>query len=253
MASVSAPRAPRPRATPIVALDVPSMREALALIQELGDLCDFYKVGSELFTAEGPAVVRAVRDRGADVFLDLKFHDIPNTVRGAARSAAALGARLITVHAAGGQAMLEAAVAGSREGGGASAGDRGRGTTCEVLAVTILTSLEAAALAASWGRPVSDVSIEVLRLAALAHAAGVPGVVCSGLEAAAIRSAFGDKLSVLVPGVRMAGPGAKHDQARVVTPRQAADAGARYVVLGRTVTGAISPREAMSNVLADLS
>ena len=132
------------RATPIVALDVGSGEEALELARTLGDRCRFYKVGSELFTAAGPDVVRALREEvAADVFLDLQFHDIPNTVAGAVRSAARLGARLVTVHASGGQTMLEAAQrAAGEESGGA----------CGVLAVTALTSLAPTALAAAWGR-----------------------------------------------------------------------------------------------------
>lgn len=228
--------------TPIVALDVPDEGAARALVRELGELCRFYKVGSELFSAAGPAIVKLVRDGGADVFLDLKYHDIPNTVHGAARSAAALGVRLLTVHAVGGQAMIEAAVAGAR------AGHPG----CHVLAVTVLTSMDEETLGGVWGRPVPSVEAEVLRLAGVASAAGAHGIVCSGREAGLVHARFGDRLSLLVPGVRFAG-GATQDQSRVVTPRQAADAGARYVVLGRAVTAAESPRNAMSAALADLS
>ena len=230
------------RVTPIVALDVANAAAALALVDELGVQCRFYKIGSELFTAEGPSIVRAVQSRGASVFLDLKFHDIPNTVRGAVRSAAALGARLVTVHASGGRAMLDAALAGARE----VAGD------CDVLAVTVLTSLDAAAISAVWGRPVEDLHAEVLRLAGDASAAGLAGVVCSGQEAAAVRQRFGGSLATLVPGVRLPG-GLGHDQARVVTPREAANAGARYIVLGRAVTAAPSPATAMEQVITDLS
>ena len=227
--------------TPIVALDVNNASAALALIAELGDLCRFYKIGNELFTAEGPAIVRAVQDRRVSVFLDLKFHDIPNTVRGAVRSAAALGVRLLTVHASGGRAMLEAAVSGGREAGG----------NCEILAVSLLTSMDAESVSAVWGRPVVDLEAEVLRLARLAAAAGVRGIVCSGSEAASVRSTFGDSLVTLVPGVRLAG-GDRHDQSRVVTPRQAAQSGARYIVVGRAVTAAKSPRDAMAEVVSDL-
>ena len=230
------------RVTPIIALDVANAAAALALVDELGSLCRFYKIGSELFTAEGPSIVRAVQSRGASVFLDLKFHDIPNTVRGAVRSAAALGARLVTVHASGGRTMLDAALAGARE----VAGD------CDVLAVTVLTSLDAGSLSAAWGRPVGDLRAEVLRLAGDASAAGLAGVVCSGQEAAAVRERYGDALATLVPGVRLAGDQG-HDQARVVTPREAAMAGARYIVVGRAVTAASSPSQAMEKVHADLS
>ena len=231
-------------AIPIVALDLPSAREALALARSLLGTCRFFKVGSELFTAEGPPVVRALReDLGADVFLDLKFHDIPNTVAGAVRSAAALGARLVTVHASGGRPMLEAACAA------AASGPAGR---CQILAVTALTSLDEATLGSAWGRSdrVSMVQ-EVVRLAGLAADAGVHGIVCSGAEAATVRGRFGDRLAMLVPGIRLAGD-ATHDQSRVMTPAEAQAAGARYLVLGRTVTGAQDPAEAMRRVLEEL-
>ena len=226
----------RPRL--IVALDVPTLELALALADGLGDACDFYKVGSELFTGAGPRAVEALVARGKDVFLDLKFHDIPNTVRGAARSASAVGARLLTVHATAGVEALRAAVDGAGPG-------------CGVLAVTVLTSLDAAALAAAWGRSALDVRAEVLRLAGDARAAGAHGVVCAGSEAGAVRDRFGDALATLVPGVRPAGALA-HDQARVATPREAADAGARYLVLGRAVTAAPDPAGALRTVRASL-
>ncbi|OYV74148.1 MAG: orotidine 5'-phosphate decarboxylase [Gemmatimonadetes bacterium 21-71-4] len=228
--------------TPIVALDVSSTAAALAIVETLDEQCRLYKVGLELFTADGPYVVRAVRDRGAEVFLDLKLHDIPNTVQRAVARAAGLGVRLLTVHASGGRAMLAAAQAGAA------------GTECRLLGVTVLTSLDREALAASWGRDPSglDVTAEVLRLAETVEGAGLQGVVCSGYEAGAVRERFGERLATLVPGVRLAGS-SSHDQARVVTPAGAARAGARYVVLGRTVTAAGDPREAMQRVLSELA
>ena len=231
--------------TPIVALDVPGAESAIALVNQLDGLCRFYKVGLELFTAEGPAILRTLRDRGAEVFLDLKLHDIPNTVGKAVLRAGAHGVRLLTVHAAGGRDMLRAAQDSAAAGGAGG---------CELLAVTVLTSLDRAALAGAWGRPSDglDVQAEVLRLSEMAADAGLHGVVCSGQEAPAVRDRFGARLSTLVPGVRLAGAGA-NDQARVVTPAAAAAAGARYVVLGRTVTAAPAPREAMERVLAELS
>jgi orotidine-5'-phosphate decarboxylase len=222
---------------PIVALDYSTLGDALSLVRTLGGLCRFYKVGSELFTAVGPAAVAAVREAGADVFLDLKFHDIPNTVRAAVRAAAGQGARLVTVHAAGGRAMLEAAVDGA-----AGPAD------CGVVAVSVLTSLGADDLAGAWGRRVSDVSEEVIRLAALAVEAGVRGLVCSGEEAARVRSQYGNRLALVVPGVRLA-HGEAHDQSRIVTPAAARRAGARYVVVGRAVTAAPDPRAAMAAVV----
>jgi orotidine-5'-phosphate decarboxylase len=227
--------------TPIVALDVASADAAMAIVDRLGARCRFYKVGNELFTAAGPDVVKRVRDSGADVFLDLKFHDIPNTVAGGVRSAAAMGARLVTVHASGGQAMLEAAVK--------AAGDQ---TQCGILAVSVLTSLTESDVAAAWGRERVDMRAEVLRLAGVAAAAGVHGLVCAGSEASAVRAKFGEKLAVLVPGVRPAGA-ASQDQARVVTPHEVAEAGARYMVLGRAVTAASDPGKALEEILGSIS
>lgn len=226
------------RVTPIVALDLPDAATADRMVDELIDLCTFYKIGSELFTAAGPGIVEMVRRRGAAVFLDLKFHDIPNTVRGAVRSAAGLGAELVTVHVAGGRAMLEAAADAA-------------GPSCRVLGVTVLTSMDERAIGNVWGRHALDMRAEVMRLAHLAAEAGLHGVVCSGAEAPFVRERYADRLATLVPGIRLAA-GERQDQARVVTPRAAADAGARYIVLGRAVTGARSPREAMQAVLSDL-
>lgn len=225
--------------SPIVALDVPTAAGALTIVETLTGLCDFFKIGSELFTAEGPSIVDKIHDRGADVFLDLKFHDIPNTVRAAVRNAARLKVRLVTVHASGGMAMLEAAAEGAAGG------------PCGVLAVTVLTSLTAGALSSAWGRAPLEVGAEVLRMAELAAAARLLGVVCGGSEAKLVRERFGVRLEVLVPGLRLAG-GATHDQARHVDPDQAARAGARYVVVGRAVTDAEDPRTAMQRVLDHL-
>ncbi|HKH91678.1 MAG TPA: orotidine-5'-phosphate decarboxylase [Gemmatimonadaceae bacterium] len=232
------------RAIPMVALDLPSADAALSLARALGDRCRFYKVGCELFTATGPSIVHALRDEiGAEVFLDLKFHDIPNTVAGAVRSAARLGARLTTVHASGGTPMLEAA----RKAAWDAAGD-----ACGVLGVTALTSLDRTVLAAAWGRTDGlDMEREVLRLAGLAADAGLHGIVCSGAEVGAVRSRYGDRLAPLVPGIRLEG-GEVHDQQRVMTPAAAQAAGARYLVLGRAVTDAQDPAKAMERALAEL-
>lgn len=240
--------APRTPPAAIVALDFPDAQAALRMVELLGDACRFYKVGSELFTAAGPQIVQTLRALGNDVFLDLKFHDIPNTVRGAARSAAAMGARLITVHASGGKAMIEAAVEG--------AGDR-----CGVLGVTVLTSLDLAALRSATGRKTLEVSGEVLRLAGDCLAAGAYGVVSSGLEAKKIHAKYGDKLKLLVPGIRggtekpdgrkqVRGSTVKaDDQKRTVTVAEAAKAGASYIVLGRMVTEAPDPRGELTAAL----
>lgn len=224
--------------TPIVALDVPTADDALRIVQTLGPRARFYKVGNELFTAAGPSVVTRIREAGCDVFLDLKLHDIPNTVRGAARSARALGARLLTVHGVGGRAMIEAAVEGAADEVG-------------ILVVTVLTSFDEASLAAATGRDGIAISAEVARLAEVAASARAHGVVCAGTEAAFVRDRFGDKLAVLVPGIRARG-GTTHDQRRVVTAADAAAAGARYIVVGRMVTAAPEPAEAMDRLLHEL-
>lgn len=229
------------RAEAIIALDYSDAAHAMQMVDCLRGECRFFKVGHELFTATGPRIVERILATGSDVFLDLKFHDIPNTVRGGVRSAAALGARLVTVHGAGGSAMVSAAVEGAAEAGG----------SCGVLAVTILTSLGAADIAEHWGRPGVDVSTEVLRLAAVAAAAGAHGVVCGGAEAAQVHDRFGDRLATLVPGIRLIGADG-HDQARVTTPESAARAGARYLVIGRAVTGADDPARAMAAISASL-
>lgn len=230
---------------PIVALDVPTFAEARALVSELGTSCSFYKVGLELFAAEGPAVVRWLREQNKKVFVDLKLHDIPNTVQSASRAIAGLGATLLTVHASGGEHMIRAAVNGANAGSTTE-------HSCAVLAVTLLTSLDAPAVNASWGR--ADVSIEreVVRLAEIALKGGARGVVCSGAELGALKQEFGDGIFTLVPGVRLAG-GDAHDQKRVITPAQAMNAGADWLVLGRAVTAAPDRLKAMEAVWRELS
>ncbi|MDQ3244642.1 MAG: orotidine-5'-phosphate decarboxylase [Gemmatimonadota bacterium] len=226
-------------AIPIVALDFPDSERAMTLVQTLDEKCRFYKVGSELFTAVGPDVIQWLRDFGCDVFLDLKFHDIPNTVAGAIRKVAGMGVRLTTVHASGGRPMLEAAVEAA-------------GSACGILAVTVLTSLDNHSLGEAWGRDKPIVREEVMRLAELARSAGVHGIVCSGQEAADVAAAHGDALKLLVPGIRMPGDDTG-DQSRIVTPDAAAASGATYIVLGRTVTAAPNPREAMARITASLA
>jgi orotidine-5'-phosphate decarboxylase len=226
-------------AVPIVALDFPDAESAFKLVTLLDESCRFYKVGSELFTAAGPVLVGELRERGCDVFLDLKLHDIPNTVAGAVQRIRAMDVRLTTVHASGGRAMLEAAVD--------AAGD-----SCEIFAVTVLTSLDAAALAETVGVTAGSLAEMVLRLSALASSSGARGVVCSGEEAALIRQRFGPTLELLVPGVRLPGDAAG-DQSRIVTPEAAVVAGADYLVLGRSVTAAPDPRAAMQSVRQRIS
>ena len=222
-----------------VALDVPGRDRALGLAEELGGDADLFKVGLELFVREGPAVVRALRERGARVFLDLKLHDIPNTVAGAVEAAAADGVEFLTVHAAGGPGMLRAA--------SEAAGDRVR-----LLAVTVLTSISAGGLADTWGRSEVSVRDEVARLAALAAEAGVPGVVASAREAASLRRLLGPDVVLVTPGIRREGD-PTHDQARVTTPAEAVRAGSDILVVGRTVTAAPDPREALRAVRDEIA
>jgi orotidine-5'-phosphate decarboxylase len=227
----------------IVALDVGSFDEAAALVARLGERATFFKVGLELYAAAGPRTVGWLRDRGCRVFVDLKAYDIPNTVRGVARSAAAAGASLLTVHAIGGRAMLDAAV----EGAG-----RQDGSGCGILAVTVLTSFDGAGYGAALGRGAVDIASEVERLAALADDAGLHGVVCSGHEAGRVRHRFGGRLRTLVPGVRPAGSSA-HDQVRTATPGEAVRAGASYIVVGRAITGAADPAAAFARIADEMA
>ena len=223
----------------IVALDVPTLDEAMELVDALGERAGFYKVGLELFTHEGPPVIQALKGRGKRIFLDLKLHDIPNTVARAVRRARDLDVDLLTLHATGGRAMMEAAAA--------EAGDR-----LTLLGVTVLTSMTASDVRDSWGREIDSLTPEVVRLACLAGGAGVGGVVASVSEAAAIKEAAGSDLLVVTPGIRLAG-GDAHDQARVSTPSQAVAAGADYLVLGRSVTRASDPKTALRRVHEEMA
>lgn len=221
---------------PIVALDVPSLSDAKKLVHTLGSGADFYKVGLQLFTAEGPAVVEWLHGEGKRVFLDLKLHDIPSTVQKAASSAKRMKVALLTVHGVGGEAMIRAAVEGAGEKTG-------------VLVVTVLTSMDLDTASAALGHKLDSLRTEVLRLAADAVRSGAHGVVCAGSECAAVRAKHGDKLQPLVPGIRTAEI-AGDDQSRVVTPEAAAAAGAAYVVIGRAVTAGPDPATAYQAVAA---
>lgn len=221
----------------IVALDLPSREQALELVARLGDEVVFVKVGAQLFAEAGPNLIGELRGRGKRVFLDLKFHDIPNTVAGAVRAVADLGVEMLTVHAAGGAAMLEAA----REAAGPDGPD--------VIAVTLLTSLVSVDVEQIFGRsPVSLVD-EVVRLTRLAVEAGLPGVVASPTEVKPIRRSFGDAVRVVTPGIRLPGddPG---DQSRYATPAEAGRAGADYIVVGRSITSAADPAAAFQEVVS---
>ena len=223
----------------IVALDVSSAREALELAVKLRQGAGRLKVGKQLFTAEGPQVVRDLVAAGYGIFLDLKFHDIPNTVGAAVRSASALGVDMLTVHASGGSKMLRAAVEAARQ-----AAKRPK-----ILAVTVLTSMsDADVQEVGFSGRVVD---EVLRLAELALGAGCDGIVTSAREAAEVRKRLGDGFAIVTPGIRPAG-GAAGDQARVVTPGDAIRAGATHLVVGRPITGAADPAAAAISIVDEI-
>jgi orotidine-5'-phosphate decarboxylase len=230
----------------IVALDVETLADAERLVDCLQGLVTRFKIGSQLFTAAGPAAVESVQKRGAEVFLDLKFHDIPNTVAGAAREAARLGVLMFNVHASGGRAMMAAAAEGA-----ATAAKAFHGRRPIVLAVTVLTSLDRAALHRELAVATS-VEGHVLHLAGLAAAAGLDGCVASPNEIAALRTNRGGDWVIVTPGVRPAGS-ALGDQARIATPRAAAQAGAHYLVVGRPITAAPDPVKAAEAVLREMA
>ncbi len=217
-----------PRQRLIVALDVSTAEAARKIVAAVGDSAHAYKVGMQLYTAEGPAIVRELVNSGRRVFLDLKYHDIPNTVAAAVREAAELGVSMLTVHASGGGKMLAAALEAAQAANPASL----------VLAVTVLTSLDDVELGKIGLR--GGVLEQVLRLTALALSNGCKGVVASAQEAASLREEFGSEFAIVTPGVRLAGSG-PHDQARVVTPAEAIAAGATYIVVGRPITEASDP------------
>jgi orotidine-5'-phosphate decarboxylase len=217
----------------VVALDVPSLAEAEALVSAIGDAAGGFKVGLELFAAEGPRAVAAIE---APVFLDLKLHDIPTTVARALRALDVLGPWMVNVHALGGRAMLEAAV-------------EAKPHPTKLLAVTILTSLSDDDLA-EVGLPKSSEAVPTLAL--LAKETGCDGVVCAPRDVASVRAAVGTDLLIVTPGVRPAGAGAD-EHARGATPREAIDAGADHIVVGRPVTGAPDPRAAAAAVAAEIA
>ena len=224
----------------IVALDCASLAEALALCRRLDPALCRVKIGKELFTRAGPEVVKQARKLGFSVFLDLKFHDIPNTVAMATRAAAELGCWMINVHASGGRAMLAAAKSALADLDPAPL----------LIAVTVLTSLDAQALA-EIGVSASPAE-QVERLARLAFDSGLDGVVCSALEARALRARFGPRFCLVTPGIRPAA-GAADDQRRIATPAAALAAGADYLVIGRPVTQAADPRAALAALADEVS
>jgi len=221
----------------IVALDVDTRAEVEALVQRTGDAVAWYKVGKQLFTQAGPGIVDYLKSQGKQVFLDLKFHDIPNTVGQAVRSALAIGADMVNVHGCGGRAMMEAAAKARKPGS-------------LVIAVTVLTSMDQAAFTeAGYAGTVAE---QVSRLARLAQTAGLDGVVASGQESELITAACGPRFVQVIPGIRPAAASVD-DQKRVMTPAAAARAGAHYIVVGRPITQAADPAEAARGIVAELA
>jgi orotidine-5'-phosphate decarboxylase len=229
-----------PRERLIVALDVSSAAAARKIVAAVGDSAYTYKVGMQLYTAEGPAVVRDLISAGRRVFLDLKYHDIPNTVGSAVREAAELGVSMLTVHASGGGPMLKAASQAAAASSHAPL----------VLAVTVLTSLDESDLNTLGVH--GSVVDQVLRLAALALSNGCGGVVASAHEAQALRAHLGPEFTIVTPGVRPAGTG-RDDQARVVTPAEAVAAGSTYIVVGRPITDAPDPAAEARAILSQIA
>jgi orotidine-5'-phosphate decarboxylase len=231
----------------LVALDVETGRRAIELADALKDVAGGFKVGSRLFTLEGPDLVRRLVERGARVFLDLKFHDIPNTVAQAVDAAVQTGAWMIDVHAPGGTAMMQAAV----RAGGDAAGRLGRPAPV-LVGITVLTSMDEPALRETGiQRPLLD---QVVALARMAQDAGLQGVVASPHETASIRQACGPEFAIVTPGIRGASAGGERDdQTRTMGPAEAVRAGASYIVVGRPIIAASDPRAAAEAILEELT
>jgi orotidine-5'-phosphate decarboxylase len=222
----------------IVALDAPNLASAIRLVDELEDAISWVKIGLQLFAAEGPSIVSAMKQRQLKVFLDLKFHDIPNTAHEAVRSVVGLGAEMTTIHLSGGTSMVRSAV------------EAAAGSQLLVLGVTVLTSMDESQL-----REIGVLRTpeqQVIELVTLGYGCGLRGVVCSPLEIGPLRSRFGDSLTIVTPGVRPSGA-MLDDQKRVMTPADAVRAGASHLVIGRPITAAKSPREAATRIVDEIT
>jgi orotidine-5'-phosphate decarboxylase len=231
----------------IVALDVETPTKAIELVQQLYEIAGMFKVGSQLFTLAGPRLVKDILALNARVFLDLKFHDIPHQVAGAARSAAELGVSLFTIHASGGTEMMQRAVESVTE-----VAERSGGVRARVLAISVLTSIDAAIL--SQIGITSGPADSVLRLVRLAESSGVDGIVSSPQEIRSIRNAVSNpNFLIVTPGIRPAkNESQREDQKRVATPQAAITAGASYLVVGRPITGASDPYAAAQEIVAEM-
>ncbi len=229
----------------IAALDVPTAAAALDLARKIAPAVGAFKIGSELFSAAGPEIVRQVRSTGASVFLDLKFHDIPNTVAKAVANAIRLDVQMLTIHTCGGTEMMRAAEQSAQQ----AAIQSGQSLPL-VLGVTVLTSMDPQGL--SEIGVASDVGRQVERLASLAVQAGLRGLVCSPLEIAALRQILPETIQLVTPGIRT-GAEKSDDQKRTLTPREAIQAGANWIVVGRPIYAAPDPRVAAESILASLA
>lgn len=224
----------------IIALDLPTAEDALGLVDRLGEPAEHYKVGAQLFTRAGPPLIQDLKDRGKRVFLDLKYHDIPHTVARAVEAAAELGVDMLTLHASGGEAMMRAA----RD----AVGDDGP----VLVGVTLLTSFTAADVEQVWDKELRSLRDEVARLAGLAVAAGLDGVVSSALEVETLKRRHGAGFLIVTPGIRPTGEVAG-DQVRTATPGEAVRAGADYLVIGRPVHAAPDPAAAFASLLEEVA
>lgn len=230
----------------IVALDVSQPEEALRLARELGPVVGAVKIGSELFTSAGPEIVRRMRESGAKVFLDLKFHDIPNTVSKAVAAAVRLDVQMLTIHTSGGSRMMQAA----EEAAQSISRQAGKDFAPLVLGVTVLTSMETSDLAEIG--VAEGPAKQVERLATLAVKSGLRGLVCSPLEVAMLRQIVPKEFQLVTPGIRPTNSGGGDDQRRTLTPAEAIAAGANWLVIGRPIYGAQNPRRAAEEILSSL-
>lgn len=235
-----------PRDRLIVALDVPGLKQAENIMARLGGTVSYYKVGSQLFTLCGPEIIELIKSQGRKIFLDLKFHDIPNTVAKASQAAYELGVDMFNMHAMGGVAMMESAAKAV-----ADAAASGKNPKPIMLGVTILTSIDDIALKDVWGATERDIPGQVLHLAGLSQRAGLDGVVASPHEIALIRKAQGHDFVILTPGIRPA-DSVTDDQKRFLTPSQAIKIGADYLVVGRPITAAQDPAAAAIKIIKEI-
>jgi orotidine-5'-phosphate decarboxylase len=219
----------------IIALDVPTSQEALSLVRRLSPHSGLFKIGLQLYTAAGPEIVRAVQGEGGGIFLDLKLHDIPNTVRRAVESVNSLGVEMLTLHLSGGRRMIEAAVEAASP-------------DLLLLGVTVLTSADEETLRETGVE--ASLEKQVLRLATLGRDAGVGGLIASARELAPLRATLGDAIKIVTPGIRPANS-QSNDQKRTMSPARALRAGANFLVIGRPIIAAADPRQALEEIIAD--